>query len=462
MMTPKPGARMRSTLAATAVVAVALGLGAAALLWTLNTSLTAAVRASAEQRASDVASLVAKEGLGHDVVPPSSATERSVVQVISLGGAVQAASPEIQGEAALTSLRPKPGTSASTTSILPVSDQEPFVIVARGVHTSTGDVVVIAAESLATVDQDVHAVGVLMLAGLPLVLLVVAGSVFFVVGRTLRPVEAIRRRVASISSTDLGSRVPVPAADDEISRLASTMNAMLDRLQDAQSAQRRFVADASHELRSPLAALRATVDVARQHPDSVSWHDAAEGAIAETDRLDQLVDDLLLLANTDERGFAGERRDVDLDDVIATERDRLRGLGRLRVESHISTVRVIGDRRQLERLVRNLCDNAARAATSTVELSLTEQDGNACIVVADDGPGIPPEDRHRVFDRFVRLDSARGRDSGGSGLGLSIVFEVAAAHGGSVMIEDREPGVRFVVRLPSSAPAAQTSSATSR
>lgn len=447
-MRPRPGARTRSTVAATGVVAVALVLGMAALLWTLNNSLTQGVRTSAEQRASDVSALVATDGAGKDTLLPRSASERSVVQIINLSGAVLAASPEIDGEAALTSLRPKPGSTVSSTASLPVGDQELFVIVATGVHTAAGDLVVITAESLVSVERGVHTVGLLLLAGFPLVLLVVAGSVFYFVGRTLRPVEDIRSRVASITASGLGSRVPVPAADDEVSRLASTMNGMLDRLQAAQAAQQRFVADASHELRSPLAALRATVEVARDHPETASWNDAVDGALAEADRLERLVDDLLLLARTDERGLGGERRDVDLDDIVAQERDRLRSIGRIRVTAQISTVRVVGDRRQLERLVRNLCDNAACVASSTVGLELRVHRGEAVIVVADDGPGVPEIDRRRVFDRFVRLDSARGRTSGGSGLGLAIVSEVASAHGGSVCIEDGGPGARLVVRLP--------------
>lgn len=439
---------MRSTLAATGVVAVALGLGMAGLLWTLDTSLTRSVRTSAEQRASDVAALVATDGASKDTVPPSSASERSIVQVINLGGVVQAASPEIEGEPALTTLRPKPGDSAWTTTSLPVGDQEPFVIIAKGVHTPHGDLVVIAAESLVPVEQGVRTVLVLLLAGFPLVLLVVAGSVFLVVGRTLRPVEDIRARVASMTGRDLGLRVPVATTDDEVSRLATTMNGMLDRLQEGQAVQQRFVADASHELRSPLAALRATVEVARQHPDTPTWNDAVDGALAETDRLEHLVDDLLLLATTDERGLGGDRRDVDLDDIVAAERDRLRSIGHVEVKARIATVRVIGDRRQLERLVRNLCDNAARAAAATVVLELTAENGQAVIAVSDDGTGIPETDRRRIFDRFVRLDTARGRTTGGSGLGLAIVSEVATAHGGSVSVQDCHPGARFVVRLP--------------
>jgi len=451
-MIPKPGARTRSTLAATAVVAVALAAAGLVVLWILDGSLTSAVHTSAAQRASDVAAIVAREGVAADIVPPSRVGERSLVQVIRADGVVQAASVDIQGEVALTAVRPAPGVVTTTTSRLPVGDQEPFVVVAQGVHTSTGDVVVIAAESLASVGQDVHTVAVLMLAAFPLVLLVVAGSVYYVVGRALGPVEAIRARVGSISASDLGSRVPVPESDDEISRLASTMNQMLDRLQESQSAQNRFVADASHELRSPLAALRATIEVAADHPDTTSWPEAVDASLAETDRLDRLVDDLLLLAKTDERGLRGDRHDVDLDDIVTAERDRLRAGGRVQVHANITAVRVRGDRRQLERLLRNLCDNAARAAASTVELALTREGEQAVIAVGDDGAGIPSADRLRVFDRFVRLDAGRGRDSGGSGLGLAIVWEVAAAHGGSVSIQDRQPGTVVVVRLPCAHP----------
>ena len=448
MVGPRPGARLRSTLAATLVVAVALTIGAVGMVLILRASLTQTVRDSAQQRANDVGTSVAAGGAARDAIVVGNVSERSVVQVLDPQGTVLVSSPEIDGEPALTSARPAPGSVQVSTQRVPVADQESFVVVSRGVHTPTGDAIVVVAQSLDAVDASVTTVERLLVLGFPVVLLVVAGSVFYVVGRTLRPVEEIRRRVAAISATDLDMRVPVPAADDEVGRLALTMNRMLDRLQDSQATQRRFVADASHELRSPLAAIRATVEVGLEHPGSQPWDDAAPAVLAETDRLSRLVDDLLLLARSDEIESPRVHRDVDLDDIMMIEADRLGRLRHIDVSVDVTPARVAGDRQQLERLVRNLCDNAVRYATSSVALSVGIDGAWAVLVVQDDGPGIPVADRDRVFDRFVRLDPARDRLSGGAGLGLAIVFEVARAHGGTAAVEDSASGARFVVRLP--------------
>ena len=427
---------------------MALTIGAVGMVLILRASLTQTVRDSAQQRASDVATAVGAEGAARDAIVAGNLSERSVVQVLDSQGAVLVSSPEIDGEPALTAARPAPGIVQVSTQRVPVADQESFVVVSRGVRTPTGDAIVVVAQSLGTVDASVTTVERLLVFGFPVVLLVVAGSVYYVVGKTLRPVEEIRRRVAAIGATDLDMRVPVPAADDEVGRLALTMNSMLDRLQDSQATQRRFVADASHELRSPLAAIRATVEVGLEHPGSQPWDDAAPEVLAETDRLSRLVDDLLLLARSDEIESPQDHHDVDLDDIMMIEAHRLARLGHIDVSVDVAPARVAGDRQQLERLVRNLCDNAVRYATSSVALSVGIDGAWAVLVVQDDGPGVPVGDRDRVFDRFVRLDPARDRLSGGAGLGLAIVSEVARAHGGTAAVENSASGARFVVRLP--------------
>lgn len=423
-------------------------MGAVSLVWILRQSATNTVRDSAQQRAHDVATVVATGGAARDAIVAGNLTERSVVQVLDARGSVLVSSPEIDGEPALTSARPAPGSVQVSVQEVPLADQELFVVVAQGVGTPSGDAIVVVAQSLGSVDAGVTTVERLLALGFPLLLLVVAGSVYYVVGRTLSPVEEIRRRVAAIGATDLDKRVPVPIADDEVSRLALTMNSMLDRLQDSQAAQQRFVADASHELRSPLAAIRATLEVGLEHPESQQWSDAAPAVLEETDRLSKLVDDLLLLARSDEVTTPGDHLDVDLDDILMIEADRLSRHGAIDVSVDVAPARVAGDRQQLERLVRNLCDNAARYAKSTITLSLRVDGGWAVLAVQDDGPGIPVKDRERVFDRFVRLDPARHRPSGGAGLGLAIVSEVARTHGGAVAVEDSPSGARFVVRLP--------------
>jgi signal transduction histidine kinase len=262
-------------------------------------------------------------------------------------------------------------------------------------------------------------------------------------------VERIRERVARIGAARLGERVPVPPTRDEIARLAITMNMMLDRLQSAQSAQRQFVADASHELRSPLATFATGLEVAGADPTGEVWRDLRPVMAAEIDRMSVLVEHLLLLARADDRGLELDVVDVDLDDLLAEEAGRLRASTALRIGGRITPVRVNGDPLRLSQVIRNLADNAVRHASGRVELSLRQEGDEAVLTVEDDGPGVPEDQRERVFDRFVRLDESRARASGGSGLGLAIVREVLAAHGGRVWL-DAGPlgGARVVVRLP--------------
>jgi signal transduction histidine kinase len=226
------------------------------------------------------------------------------------------------------------------------------------------------------------------------------------------------------------------------------MNAMLARLQDSAERQRRFVADASHELRSPLARMRAELEVDRAHPGSADPAATSASVLEETVGLQRLVDDLLLLA----RGDAGALDDVrtgpvDLDVVL----ERLvadRRSARPRIDTHgVAPVQLPGDEAQLGRALGNLLDNAVRHARGAVTLTLAEHDGTAVLTVADDGPGIPVEERERVFERFTRLDDARSAD-GGAGLGLAIAREIAERHGGSLALTDSGSGARFVLRLP--------------
>jgi signal transduction histidine kinase len=281
--------------------------------------------------------------------------------------------------------------------------------------------------------------------------LLVGAVTYVLAGRALRPVEDIRRRTATISGADLSARVPVPATGDEVALLAETMNEMLARLDASQRAQRAFVSDASHELRSPLATLRAEVEVAARHPEATDWASTAQDVRAETIRMQHLVDDLLTLAKADERGIRVRREEVDLDDLADAEVRRLRDLHGRQVRTEVTPMRVNGDRAQLARAVRNLADNAARHAVSAVTVRVGPGPaGTAVLEICDDGPGIPPEQRTRVFDRFVRLDEGRDRSVGGSGLGLAIVREIVTAHGGTVTADqdDTLGGASFRITLP--------------
>ncbi|MCW2689722.1 MAG: sensory histidine kinase [Mycobacterium sp.] len=282
-----------------------------------------------------------------------------------------------------------------------------------------------------------------------MLLLVVAVTTWTTVGRALAPVEAIRREVDEISAAQLHRRVPQPGADDEVGRLAATMNRMLARLESARDSQRRFVSDASHELRSPLTTIRQHAEVALAHPEGTTAAELADVVLAEELRMQRLVEDMLLLARTDE-DVRPPRLPVDLDDLAFDEARRLRSTTPLHVDATaVGAARVLGDADALGRVLRNLGDNAARHATSRVNVGLVDRGNDVLLTVEDDGPGIPESERARVLQRFVRLDAARSRDDGGSGLGLAIVDEVVRAHGGWVSItESALGGVRVAVTLP--------------
>jgi signal transduction histidine kinase len=263
-------------------------------------------------------------------------------------------------------------------------------------------------------------------------------------------VEAIRREVAAISAAELHRRVPDQPGDDEIARLARTMNAMLGRLEGARDRQRRFVSDASHELRSPVASIRQHAEVALAHPARSTVTGLAATVLAEDLRIQRLVSDLLVLASADERSPAPRRRPVDLDDLVFEAARDLRATSDLRLDTTaVSAGRVAGEPAALRRVLGNVVENAVRHARERIAFALAESGGTVLLAVDDDGPGIPAADRERVLERFVRLDDARDRDAGGSGLGLAIVVELVAAHGGTVAVTCGPlGGTRIEIRLP--------------
>jgi signal transduction histidine kinase len=292
-----------------------------------------------------------------------------------------------------------------------------------------------------------------LLVAAPVLLGLVATMTWITVGRALHPVEAIRSHVAHLSRTNRRRRVPVPRTDDEIGRLAATMNAMLDRLQAASDKQNRFVGDASHELQSPLAAARTDLEVALAHPDATNWPDTARDLLEENRHMERLVADLLFIARTDDTTTPAPYTPVDLHEIIHDEAARLTGSNHTNVDTTaVTTAFVRGRRDDLTRAVRNLLDNAQHHATSTVTIELSNGDGTVTLVIEDDGPGIRPEHRDRIFERFVRLDDARTRNRTGTGLGLAIVKDIVEHHHGSVTVHDStgpQHGVCFVVTLPS-------------
>ena len=454
--------RVRCTVAAVVVVGVAMAVGALVLVAVLNDTLTREVRTAARLRAQDVAAVLASDAIGPgatDSGDPSASgrgllavddEDELLIQVLDEGGRVVAASPNAEGLAPVAWPRPGGSAEVELPDGGPFEEGGEFLAVATGADTLLGRRTVVVARSTEAVNEAVAAVSGLLAVGLPLLLLVVAATTWMMVGRALAPVEAMRAEVDAISAAALHRRVPDPSADDEIGRLARTMNRMLGRLEQAQVRQRRLVADASHELRSPVAAIRQHAEVALAHPDRTTTTGLAETVLAEDLRLQRLAEDLLLLTRADEHSLALRRRPVDLDDLVFDEARRLREATGLRVDTTaVSAGRVDGDPAGLRRMLRNLGDNAARHAAGHLALSVAERDGQVVLAVDDDGTGIPEADRERVFERFVRLDDARARDDGGSGLGLAIVAELVAAHGGTVAVASSPlGGARVQVALP--------------
>ena len=442
--------RARTTAVAAVVVAIALAIGSVALLVTLRVTLERSGDAAAQARARDIASIAADGALPPVLTP---ATEDEVVQVVGPDGAVLAATPNVEGRPPLVTFDLAGANSAVQNLVVGGIDEEPeaYRVSAAEVDTFDGRVGVFVARSLEPVAEAVGVTRTALLVGVPLMLLVLVCVTWWLVGRALRPVEAVRAEVADITEHALDRRVPVPVTRDEIARLATTLNSMLDRLHAASERQRTFVADASHELQSPLASFRAQLEVALAHPAAAEWTAVAADLLADTQRLERLARDLLFLARED--AGPAPRRDVlvDLDDVTLDEATRLRSTARVRIDtSEVSAATVRGSRDELSRLVRNLLENGERHASSTLQVHLGVDGDSARLVVEDDGDGVPPDQAAHVFDRFVRQDGDRARTGGGTGLGLAIARAIVSAHGGTIDLDPSASGGRFVVLLPTS------------
>jgi signal transduction histidine kinase len=444
------GVRVRTAVAAVLVVGAALIVATVLMEIRLRNTLTSSIEDAAGLTAESIAGAIQQ-----DTIMPVIETgdpDEEFVQVVSPAGDVVAATENLSGWEPVVDVEGLEDGDSVVVEDLPIDEGEgAFIVVAEITGTDEGMSTVLVGRALEPVGESTGAVAGYVVVGIPLLLVVVGAVTWAVVGRALAPVESIRSEVQTISGDHLSRRVPVPPADDEIAHLATTMNVMLDRLEGARDRQRRLVSDASHELRSPIAAIRQHAEVALAHPAESDAADLAEVVLAEDLRLQRMVEDLLLLTRIDEGTLAVRRAEVDLDDIVLGEAARLRASDvDRRIDSRaVSAGRVRGDAAHLERLVRNLVDNAIRHSDSTVTLSLREDDRQVILTVDDDGAGIPPADRKRVFERFERLEEARDRDSGGTGLGLSIVEEIAHAHHAEVSIFDAPGGgARFEVRFP--------------
>jgi signal transduction histidine kinase len=380
-------------------------------------------------------------------LPDSALDPAAQAQVLTPDGTVLASTRKLVGLPAVYVLGPgsvTPVRQKAAASVLPGE------VSAYGEHTVAAGrpvtIITITATDLRSEINETFAR--LLVIGVPLLLVLACGTVWLVVGRALRPVERIRGAVTAITHADLSQRVPEPGTDDEIGHLARTMNDMLARLEDAAARQRRFVADASHELRSPLTAIRTGLEVGLAHPDRAPWPEIARRAARQSERLEQLIAQLLELAKADARQIAARRQQVDLAALLADVRSALVAPGidiAIRVPAGTAAT---GNPEELSRMFRNLLDNAVRYARHRVTVTAAASPDGIVVEITDDGPGIPAAERERVFDRFVRLDASREQASGSAGLGLAIAREIATAHGATIVLAEAEGGgTRAIVRL---------------
>lgn len=442
------GISARSAAVSAAVVFCALALAGAGLDAILYRSLLAGADYAAADRVSDIARALQSDSLDRLDAALLHTDQRVVaIQLVGPDGHVVRRS----GSAPDTPLVSVGAFDFNVRRGLPddVVAGDDMRVSGQKVATPAGVYTVLVGGGSEAIEATARTLAILLVCSAPVVVAVAAGATYWLVRRSLQSVDAIRARVADISTSDLAERVPVPETRDEIAALAVTMNEMLSRLEAGHRAQQRFVGDASHELRSPLTTIISGLEVAEAHPDLLDAELAVNTLLPEAQRMHTLIEDLLLLARADEQTLLRRRDEVALDELAQAEVVRAQRHARCEIRTDIHPVRVTADAVAMSRMIRNLVDNAVRHAVSCVGIDVGGKDGVAVLAVSDDGPGIARADRARVFERFVRLDSDRARSGGGAGLGLAIVAEVVAAHGGSIDIEDRPGGgTRMVVVLP--------------
>jgi signal transduction histidine kinase len=446
------GLRWQSTVAAVAVVAVAILTGGVLLLLTLQSALVSGTDSLLHTKVQDVAALIHSQDAAEASLAVASAVKKDpAVQIIDSTGKVIGASQPRLARTPLSTLRPPPGEDATEKVSAPelLGDADEHYLVVLGVDDEGSKFWVLASQTIQPQTDAVRTVMWFFFVAMPLLLGVVGLAVHFLVGRSLRQVDTIRAQVSHVGAGRLSERVDVPATRDELQALATTMNSMLDRIETADQKQRQFVSDASHELRGPLTTLRTGLDIAIADPSGETWQCMQPILAEEPQRLQALVEDLLSLSKADDEGAAVRRRDVDLDDVLASELRRLSATSKHRIVAHIIPVKVQGDPVRLGQVFRNVLDNAERHAEGTIVARLTVTAPDVVVTIDDDGRPVPVADRERIFGRFVRLDESRARQQGGSGLGLAIARGITEAHGGRLIATETAQGwCRFEICLP--------------
>jgi len=444
----RQGLSLRARLLAVGVtgVALALALGSLVLYAVLTVTLNRTVDEGAFASARDVAAMVSN----NTVPDPLPVSGSQVVQVVNGSGAVVSASvvadrltPLLRAPELAQALAGErisiPGARAGLAGTLRA------IAIRAGPPSASSSIIV--AVPVSDIEQSQLVLRTTLLLAYPPLVAIMALIAWRVIGWTLRPVETLRSGAARISGSDQDERLAVPQSADEIRALALTLNDMLERLAAGRGRQRAFVADAAHELRSPLASMRTQLEVAQHLGEG---GELVTDLLADVVRLSALVEDLLLLARAgSDVSHPSVRESVDVRALLVAAADRYAGArvpvsvtGGPAVYANVSSA-------ELGRVLANLVDNAVRHASSTVELAVRAEGGRVVLTVVDDGPGIPADERERVFERFARLDDARDRDAGGTGLGLAIVRELLRRSDGSISLQDNPsgPGLAAVVHL---------------
>lgn len=434
--------RIRLTLLATLLVALTLTVASGVVLVVLHEASRQSADVATTARARQIVAVVESKGLGGlDESLLTDSRYVDIIQVVDGSGNVVFSGDRYPSGPLSPGLAPGEQRRAGGFRTSPNGPEYRASLI--GVATPTdGPVTVEVGAAERNLDSLFRFVALLAAVVIPIIVIGTVILTYNFVARVLKPVDDIRKQVDDISGGDRHQRVPVPDTGDEIATLASTMNAMLDRIDGARTEQLRFVNDASHELNSPLTTLVGLLDLSRTKRSAIDPETVDTVMMPEALRLQGMVSDLLLLARADENGIPLRLADIDIDEVVSAEIARLEALGRHTISANIIAVRVRGDGEKLARALRNITDNASRHTRDGLNfaMAVSADRDYVSVTVSDNGPGISDCDKSRVWQRFVRLDTDRERSSGGSGLGLAIVEEIVRAHHGHVAVVDHPGG----------------------
>ncbi|MCU1365572.1 MAG: putative two-component system sensor kinase [Ilumatobacteraceae bacterium] len=443
--------RLRVTAAAGGLIAVVLVVGAIAVAGLLRRALEEDTQALLNQQIDEVAALAQSGELPEDL--QAKGREIGQIQVYDASHHLVAATTGFAETSRLDIIAEPTGVGSRLSTVsggrIDSDPDERYRIEARSIETPKGRYVIYGVSSLKAADNAVRTLALALLAGVPLFVGVATWVLWRSVGRALGPVDAMRAEVDDIEASSMERRVTAPDTDDELGRLGRTLNHLLDRLDADAQRQRQFAADASHELRSPLASARTQLEVGLAYPDRADWTTTATDVLLEIDRLERLSGELLDFARTDARGRLPTLHALDLAELI----DRAvtstpPGDVPITWTMPSRPMPVLGDDDLLTRVLRNLLSNAQRHARTRITVTNATDRIGYRLTFANDGIPIDAEDRERIFEPFTRLDAARASDAGGAGLGLAISRRIARSHGGDLVCAAVGDDVAFVLSLP--------------